>query len=55
MPSPPAYFAYNARLNKFDKFDYDEAFQKANLKLSVDDVIKLHKAGIKILDIRSLK
>jgi hypothetical protein len=55
MPSPPAYFAYNARLNKFDKFDYDEAFQKANLKLSVDEVINLHKTGTKIIDIRGLK
>lgn len=36
MPSPPSYFAYNARLNKFDKFDYEEAFKKANSKLSID-------------------
>lgn len=30
MPTPPAYFGYNARLNKFDKFDYQEAYQKAD-------------------------
>lgn len=43
MPSPPPYFAYNARLNKFDKFDYEEAFENADTKLSIDEVIQLHK------------
>ncbi len=55
MPSPPAYFSYNARLNKFDKFDYEEAFNKANTKLSVDEVIDLKKQGIKIIDVRGVK
>lgn len=55
MPSPPAYFSYNARLNKFDKFDYEEAFKKANTKLSVDEVITLKQQGIKIIDVRGVK
>ena len=55
MPSPPAYFSYNARLNKFDKFDYEEAFNKANRKLSVDEVIDLKKQAIKIIDVRGVK
>lgn len=55
MPSPPAYFSYNARLNKFDKFDYEEAFNKANTKLSVDEVISLKQQGIKIIDVRGIQ
>ena len=55
MPSPPAYFSYNARLNKFDKFDYEEAFKKANMRLSVDEVVTLKQQGIKIIDVRGVR
>jgi hypothetical protein len=55
MPTPPAYFSYNATLNKFDKFDYEEAFKKTNTKLSIDEVHKLQQLGIKIIDVRGPK
>jgi hydroxyacylglutathione hydrolase len=54
MPSPPSYFAYNARLNKFDKFDYEEAFKKSNTKLPIDEVYKLQQSGVKIIDVRGV-
>jgi len=54
MPSPPSYFAYNARLNKFDKFDYEEALKKSNTKLSIDEFQNLQKSGVKIIDVRGV-
>lgn len=30
MPSPPQYFGYNAKVNKFTPFTFEEAFEKAN-------------------------
>jgi hypothetical protein len=36
MPNPPAYFGYNATLNKFDHFDYESAFKKSNVKINID-------------------
>ncbi len=36
MPNPPSYFGYNARLNKFDNFDYEEAAKNCNVKINID-------------------
>jgi hypothetical protein len=33
MPSPPQYFGYNAGVNKFKPFDYDEAHDKSAKKI----------------------
>jgi hypothetical protein len=41
MPTSHAYFAYNSRLNKFEKFDYAEAFKKADTKIPIDEFFKL--------------
>lgn len=33
MPSPPQYFGYNAGVNKYQPFDYDEAHKNTMKKL----------------------
>jgi len=33
MPSPPQYFGYNAGINKFTPFDYDEAHSQSMNKI----------------------
>lgn len=38
MPNPPQYFGYNAGVNKFRPFDYDEAHQNTMRKLSLSEV-----------------
>lgn len=34
MPKPPDYFGYNAGINKFEPFNYDEAHSKTMTDLS---------------------
>jgi hypothetical protein len=38
MPKPPQYFFFNAELNKFKPFDYDEVFGKVMRKLTIAEV-----------------
>jgi hypothetical protein len=33
MPSPPQYFGYNAGVNKFKPFDYDQAYTNSSIKI----------------------
>lgn len=56
MPSPPQYFGYNAGINKFKPFDYDEAQEKALRKLTIDELksaLQTEKAVI--IDARPVK
>lgn len=56
MPSPPKYFGYNAGINKFEPFDYDNAHTNAIKKINAKDVKDKLKSGeITIIDVRSLK
>lgn len=38
MPNPPQYFGYNAGVNKFKPFDYEEAQTKVLKKLSATEL-----------------
>lgn len=56
MPSPPKYFGYNASINKFEPFDYENAHKNAIKKINVKDVKeKLKNGEVTIIDVRSLK
>lgn len=53
MPKPPAYFGYNAKLNKFEPFFYEEAAKKVHKELSPEEVYSLSKSqDVIILDVR---
>ena len=54
MPNPPQYFGFNAGINKFTPFDYDEAHSKANVKLSSSQLKELfNKQHVVIIDSRT--
>ena len=56
MPNPPAYFGYNASLNKFEPFFYEKAEKKTHQHLSPEQVYKLsNEKGVTVLDVRDTK
>lgn len=53
MPNPPSYFGYNAKLNKFEPFFYEDAAKTGQKQLSIDQVNNLMKEkGVILLDVR---
>lgn len=53
MPNPPSYFGYNAKLNKFEPFFYEEAAKTGQNHLSIDEVSKLlNEDNVILLDVR---
>ena len=53
MPNPPQYFGYDANINKFNPFDYDEVQKIVMNKLSSEEVKNLVKDDVVIIDVRS--
>ena len=53
MPTPPQYFGYDANINKFNPFDYNEVQKIVMNKLSAAEVKKLVKDNATIIDIRT--
>ncbi|MCZ2141556.1 MAG: MBL fold metallo-hydrolase [Bacteroidia bacterium] len=52
IPSPPAYFFKDAKLNKQGYTDFDKIMEQANKPLSVNDFEMLVKQGATIIDTR---
>lgn len=53
MPKPPAYFGYNAKLNKMEPFFHEEAAKKVFEELNPSQVYELSKkSDVVILDVR---
>jgi hydroxyacylglutathione hydrolase len=53
MPKPPAYFGYNANLNKMEPFFFEEASKKVYEELNLQQVYDLsQKDDVVILDVR---
>ena len=56
MPNPPAYFGYNAGLNKFEPFFFEKAEKSVHKHLSAEEVYKYSKEkGVIVLDVRDPK
>lgn len=53
MPKPPSYFGYNAKLNKFEPFFYEEAASKVFENLTAEQVYKLSQnEDVVVIDVR---
>ena len=53
MPSAPSYFGYNANINKFEPFLYEEAAKKWHHHLTPDQVYQQSKEkDVRIIDVR---
>ena len=56
MPAPPQYFGYNAGINKFQPFDYDNAYEKSAKKIEASQLKEIVTKGeTTIVDVRSMK
>lgn len=56
MPKPPAYFGYNANINKNSPFSYEEAAKTAFTELTAEQVNDIaSKENVVILDVRAIK
>lgn len=52
QPPAPAYFIYDATMNKRERSTLEENLKGAILPLELDDVIELHSQGATLLDVR---
>ena len=52
QPEAPAYFGYDAMMNKMERATLEENLQRVLRPLSLNDVIKLRDQGAQILDVR---
>lgn len=52
LPEAPAYFPYDAMLNRRERATLDEALQRAMRPLDLDEVLRLQRQGAQVLDVR---
>jgi glyoxylase-like metal-dependent hydrolase (beta-lactamase superfamily II)/rhodanese-related sulfurtransferase len=52
LPEAPAYFSYDAKLNRSERPILDETLQKVLKPLSLEEVLRLHERGAQLLDVR---
>lgn len=52
QPEAPAYFAYDADLNKRERTTLDRTLEKSLRPLSLDHLLRLENAGAQIVDVR---
>lgn len=52
QPAAPAYFTYDAMLNRRERASLEETLETALKPLSLDDLLRLKNAGAQVLDVR---
>lgn len=52
QPDAPQYFTYDAILNTRERATLDHNLEKALLPLTLDELLKLEKSGVQLLDVR---
>ncbi|MEM7516680.1 MAG: rhodanese-like domain-containing protein, partial [Planctomycetota bacterium] len=52
QPDPPAYFAYDADLNRRERQTLDEALQRSVVPWSLGRFLEMREAGAQVLDVR---
>ncbi len=52
MPTPPQYFGYNAEINKFSSFSFEEAYQNSSRKLTPEEVEQYLQDDVVVIDVR---
>ena len=52
QPAAPAYFGYDATLNRQQRATLDETLERALVPLDLDDVLRLQREGAVVLDVR---
>ena len=54
QPEAPAYFAYDAMLNRRERQTLDEALEQELTPLSLDTVLQLMTTGAQVVDVRDV-
>ena len=52
MPIPPQYFGYDANINKFNPFSFEETYAEVNKQLTPENVYAAMKNNFIVIDVR---